>query len=55
MFILKSNARYAVPLANSKEVDTFLIAGIEGVMLLDNPYISIQRLVDSNYLQEGNY
>lgn len=55
MFIMKSNGRYAVPLANSKEVVLLEEIGASAIAKLPQGKEILTRLVDSGYLPEGNY
>lgn len=55
MFILKSNGRYAVPLANLKEIALLEEIGEGEIAKLLQGKEILTRLVDSGYLSEGNY
>lgn len=55
MFIMKSNARHAVPLANSKMIALLEEIGASEIAKLPQGKEILTRLVDSGYLTEGNY
>jgi hypothetical protein len=55
MFILRSNSRYATPLANSKHIALLNDIGASEIAKLPQGKEILTRLVDSGYLAEGNY
>lgn len=55
MFILKSNGRYAVPLANLKEITLLEEIGANSIAKMPQGEEILTRLVNSGYLVGGNY
>lgn len=55
MFIMKSNFKFASPVAGYKDVKLLKAEGVEGIKLLPNAKAILTRLVNSNYLMEGKY
>tara|TARA_R110002153_G_scaffold109588_4_gene250537 strand:- start:179 stop:352 length:174 start_codon:yes stop_codon:yes gene_type:complete len=54
-FILKQNSHIAIPLACYRDVKLFETIGVQGIKKLKNAKAILTRLVNSNYLPEGNY
>lgn len=55
MFIMKSNSRSAVPLANYQDLKLLENEGIEAIKMRPYAKAILTRLVNSGYLVEGNY
>ena len=55
MFILKSNGKHAIPLADSRDIELLHTIGANHIALLIDGKAILTRLVDSGYLVEGNY
>jgi hypothetical protein len=55
MFIMKSNFKFAEPLANLSEVNLLNDIGVSGILKRGDAKAILQRLVNSSYLEEGRY
>lgn len=55
MFIMKTNFKYAAPVAGLDDVKLLKRVGVKGILKLENPTAILTRLVNSDYLPEGNY
>ncbi len=55
MFIMKSNFKYATPVAGYNDVRLLESIGVKGIKDLCNAEAILTRLVNSDYLPTGNY
>ena len=55
MMILKSNFKYAAPLAGLDDVQLLKTIGVRGILKKENAKAILTRLVNSELLPEGNY
>lgn len=55
MFIMKSNFKYPAPVAGLDDVKLLKRIGVKGILKLENSVAILTRLVNSDYLPEGNY
>ena len=55
MFILKSSGVFAVSCAGLNDIKLLKRAGVQGIKKFGNAKAILTRLVNSNYLTEGNY
>lgn len=55
MFIMRANFKHAAPMAGLDDVKLLKRVGVKGILKLDNAFAILTRLVNSEYLSEGNY
>ena len=55
MFIMKSNFKFAAAVAGYNDVKLLKSVGVDGIKILPNAEAVLIRLVNSDYIPEGNY
>lgn len=55
MFIMKDGGKFAVACAGLDDVKLLKRVGVVGIKRRENAKAILSRLVNSNYLPEGNY